>query len=63
MPCHLLLTTHHLAHQDPFSVLFGNMANGNSSGMGGMGGMGGAGGRPGGGMHFQFQQMGSTASS
>ena len=41
-----------LPMQDPFSVLFGDMANGNMGGMGGMGGIGG-GGRPGG-MQFQF---------
>ena len=48
-------STHHpppLPMQDPFSVLFGDMANGNMGGMGGMSGMGG-GGRPGG-MQFQF---------
>ena len=41
-----------LPMQDPFSVLFGDMANGNMGGMGGMGGVGG-GGRPAG-MQFQF---------
>ena len=38
-----LASTHHpppLPMQDPFSVLFGDMANGNMGGMGGMGGMG-----------------------